>query len=275
VNGARLYLFECGVLRGNSEGVAREVVGRRLAKAMTDAGAKYAWPVPWYLVTHPDGHVLIDGGNSHRCATDARAHLGSVTDFVTPVMAPAQSCVPVLESHGIDPANIRYILQSHLHWDHTGALATIDSFKNAKVVVSRSEYEYAVAPERSFAGGYVSADFVKEGVPWLLLEEGEDGLDLLGDGTVRIWRSPGHSVGHASFEINLDDSGTILLSGDLANTLDHWNGVDLPGYLTSGVELARSLERMRRLAREQDATLIFGHDPEHWPDLKHAPSYYG
>ena len=33
-----------------------------------------------------------------------------------------QVCFRQLQSLGIDPDNIEYVLLSHLHWDHTGAV---------------------------------------------------------------------------------------------------------------------------------------------------------
>jgi glyoxylase-like metal-dependent hydrolase (beta-lactamase superfamily II) len=274
VNGAKLFLFECGTLRGASQEVATGVVGARIAAAMRSAGEGYAWPVPWYLVTHPRGNVVIDGGSSPRCAIDPEGHLGESTVDVMPRMDPEQACVPTLERQGIDPESVRYIVQSHLHWDHTGALASSSAFPNAKVVVTRDEYEFALSPDWPYASAYAVTDFSSPDIDWDLLED-EDGFDLLGDGTLRIWRSPGHSVGHVSFELNLDDSGAFLLLADLANTQDHWERAEMSGFHTSGLSLVRSLGKMRRIATARRATVICGHDPENWPGYRHSPEFYG
>jgi glyoxylase-like metal-dependent hydrolase (beta-lactamase superfamily II) len=273
VNGAKLFLFECGALRGRSEAVAAGTVGCRLAEAMTEAGTGYEWPVQWYLVTHPKGNVVIDGGNSPRRAGGQGADQGSAVADVVPTMEPEQACVPTLERQGIDPLSVSYILQSHLHWDHTGALASLDAFRNAKVVVARAEYEFALSPGRPYASAYAQEDFVKDDVVWVHLDD-EDGFDLFGDETIRIWRSPGHSVGHVSFEVSLDSSGTFLLLADLANTSDHWSGCELPGFLTSGLETVESVDKLRRIAERREATVICGHDPENWPTYRHAPNFY-
>jgi glyoxylase-like metal-dependent hydrolase (beta-lactamase superfamily II) len=185
-----------------------------------------------------------------------------------------QACVPSLERQGIEPESIRYILQSHLHWDHTGALASSEFFPNAKVVVTRDEYKFALAPDWPYVSAYAAADFATSELTWVLLDD-EDGFDLFGDETLRIWRTPGHSVGHVSFELNLDSSGTLLLLADLANTWDHWNCVELPGLLTSGISTVRSIDKVRRIAEARDATVICGHDPEHWPGYSHSPNFYG
>jgi glyoxylase-like metal-dependent hydrolase (beta-lactamase superfamily II) len=274
MNGAKLFLYECGTLRGSSQGVAAGVVGARISEAMRVAGDGYAWPVPWYLVTHPDGNVVIDGGTSPRCATDPEGHLGGSTAEVMPRMEPEQACVPTLERQGIDPDSVRYILQSHLHWDHTGALASAQAFPNAKAIVTRDEHEFAFSPDWPYDSAYVAEDFAGREIDWELLED-EDGFDLFGDGTLRIWRSPGHSVGHVCFELNLDESGAILLLADLANTRDHWECAEMSGNHTSGLSLVRSLGKMRRIAMARRATVICGHDPENWPKFRQSPDFYG
>jgi N-acyl homoserine lactone hydrolase len=125
--------------------------------------------VPWFLVTHPRGNVVIDGGNAAECAIDAAGHWGAIFDVYRPAMTPEQACVPALRDAGFDPVDVAYILQSHLHLDHTGAIGAIDEFPNARVLVTRAEYEYAYAPDWFAAGAYIRADYDKPGVPWVLL----------------------------------------------------------------------------------------------------------
>jgi N-acyl homoserine lactone hydrolase len=179
-----------------------------------------------------------------------------------------------LKAAGFDPGDVRYILNSHLHLDHTGALASLDEFRNAEVIATRTEFEYAHAPDWFAEGGYIKADYVKPGVPWALLEETEDGYDVFGDGAIRCWRTPGHAPGHQSFEIRLANSGTFLLTIDAAYTMDHWEEKALPGFLASAVDSVRSVKKMHHIARRSDATVVTGHDPDMWPSFKHSPEAY-
>jgi N-acyl homoserine lactone hydrolase len=189
-------------------------------------------------------------------------------------MTPEQACVPAMKAAGFDPAEVRYVLQSHLHLDHTGALAAIHEFPNAEVLATRSEYEYAFAPDWYAAGGYIQKDYDKPGVPWALLEETEDGYDLFDDGTIRCWRTPGHAPGHQSFEVTLPNSGAMLLTVDAAYTMDHWEEKALPGFLASVVDAVRSVRKLHRIARRSNATVVTGHDPDAWPKFKHSPEAY-
>jgi glyoxylase-like metal-dependent hydrolase (beta-lactamase superfamily II) len=261
----RLYLFECGVIR-----LPRYVVnaGDALNEERVDN------PTPWYLITHPRGNVIIDGGNAPEVAEDPVKHWGFLAERSPVVMTPEQAVLPELERIGIDPASIRWVVQSHLHLDHTGALAVIDRLPNAEVLVTRTEYDVAHNPQRWEAAAYCPADYLKPGVPWSLLEDHEDGYDLFGDGTLICWRTPGHTAGHLSFEVNLPSGDTFLLAIDAGNTLDHIQEKQTPAFMLSIADATRSVRRLRRLAWRSQATLVPGHDPEHWPEFKLAPEYY-
>jgi hypothetical protein len=65
-NGLKLHMFECGTLECHVENIEMN----------QGLGEEYEIPVPWFLVEHPRGLVVIDGGNAAECATDARRSLG-------------------------------------------------------------------------------------------------------------------------------------------------------------------------------------------------------
>jgi N-acyl homoserine lactone hydrolase len=259
IEDVRLYMFCGGEVQPRNPGPG------------VDATPK---PVIWFALTHPRGAVVIDGGNAPEVAVDYRAHWGKITELSIATMTPEQAAVPSLRSAGIDPADVRWIVQSHLHLDHTGAVAEIDSFPNAQVLVTRTEYEWAHRPDAYNEMTYVQADFVKPGVPWVLLEDFEDGWDLFGDGVLRCWRTPGHAAGHQSFEVNLPSGESFLLAVDAANTTAELEGRELAGIMVSATDYTRSVQRLHRLAWRAGATIVTGHDPYQWQGLKHAPDHY-
>jgi N-acyl homoserine lactone hydrolase len=214
----RLYMFECGTLR----------LKLHVIKMNQGLNELYRIPVPWFFIQHPRGNIVIDGGNAVECATQPYEHWGSAADYSYPEMRIEQGCVNELQRLGIEPDSITYVLQSHLHLDHTGA---IGRFPNAVHVVQRAEYEYAFTPDWFAAGAYIRKDFDKPDLRWMFLEGlATDFYDLFGDRTIRLIFTPGHSVGHQSFLINLLKSPPMLLTADAAYTLDHWNEKALPGF---------------------------------------------
>ena len=258
----RLYMFECGTLKCKLHNI----------KMNQGLNEPYEIPVPWFLIQHPKGTIVIDGGNAVECVSDPHAHWGPVADVYFPVMTEAQSCLNELARLGVEPASVSYVLFSHLHLDHTGAAGR---FPQAVHFVQRAEYEYAFTPDWFAAGAYIRKDFDRPGLHWQFLEGiATDNYDLFGDGTVKMIFTPGHAPGHQSFLINLPKSGPILLTADAAYTLDHWEEKALPGFLASTVDTVRSVRKLHQVARQTGAMIVTGHDPDAWPRFNKAPLYY-
>jgi N-acyl homoserine lactone hydrolase len=218
--------------------------------------------------------VIIDGGNAPEVAEDAVKHWGFLAERSPVHMTPEQAVLPELERLDIDPASIRWVVQSHLHLDHTGALAVIDRLPNAEVLVTRTEHATAHNLEDWERPAYCTADYVKPGIPWTLLEDHEDGYDLFGDGTLLCWRTPGHTAGHLSFEVHLPSGEALVLAIDAANTIAQLEETRTPAFALSVEDSRRSVRRLRRLAWRAQARVVPGHDPERWPEFKLAPEYY-
>lgn len=258
----RLYMFQSGTQKCKMHHI----------RMNSGDGTNYEIPVPWFLLTHPKGHTLIDGGLAVEGLRDPRGYWGKSIDSFWPVMAEDEGCIVQLAKLGIQPDEIRYVVQSHLHSDHTGA---IGRFPNATHIVQRREYEYAFTPDWFMADGYIRNDFDRPGLKWQFLAASTtDYHDLYGDKTLTIVFTPGHSPGHQSVLIKLANSGPILLAIDAAYTMDHWNEKALPGLLTSTMETVRSVQKLRALVEQSNAMVVTGHDPDLWPQFKKAPHYY-
>jgi N-acyl homoserine lactone hydrolase len=244
--GTRLYLFDSGTL-----GLGGLEV-----------------PVPFFLIRHPQGDVVVDGGNPLAVARDPHAHWGPLADLFEVQMSEDQHCAAQLRELGVESEAIRHVVQTHLHIDHTGALG---HFPGATVVVHARELEAARSAQSPAASGYVREDYDRPELRWQPVE-GE--LDLFGDGAVRLIETPGHSAGHMSLVLHLDETGTVLLTADAADNRAQWEGRAHPRALSSREHAARSLELLHRLADQADPLIVFGHDPENWSRLEHAPRSY-
>ena len=224
--------------------------------------------MPFFLIRHADGDVLVDGGNPLAVAQDARAHWGALSDVFAVNMTEDQHCAAQLAAFGVGAGDIRYIVQTHLHIDHVGALG---HFPDAEIVVHERELEAALAAEDPVATGYVLADYDRPGLRWRLI--GGD-HDLFGDGTVQLLQTPGHSAGHMSLLITLQETGPVLLTADASDNRRQWDGRDHPRALHSREQAAESMARLHSLAAEHDPVIVFGHDPRNWSSVRHAPDRY-
>lgn len=258
-NQIKLFMFQTGILKCKENNIK-----------MNASLDPYEIPVPWYLLIHPKGNIIIDGGNALECATDPVGHWQDITEVYWPVMQESEACENVIKQMGIDPNSIRYVL--HLHLDHTGA---IGRFPLATHVVQRKEYEYAFTPDWFANGGYIRKDFDKPNLKWQHLQlDYNDSFDIYGDGVIQMIPTPGHSPGHCSFLINLPQQGYILLAVDAAYTTEHWEEKALPGFLASAIDSVRSVKKLREIAQKYNALVVTGHDPQKWNEFKKGPDQF-
>src|SRR5690606_18594034 len=88
-------------------------------------------PILCYLVEHPEGHFLVDTGDTWR--NSAPGYLPGWNPFFKQVsikVAPHEEIGPRLLAMGIDPADVTVVL-THFHHDHTGGL---DHFPHSRII---------------------------------------------------------------------------------------------------------------------------------------------
>lgn len=224
-------------------------------------------PVPFFLIRHPEGDVVVDGGNPLAVARDVRAHWGELADIFVARMTEQDHCAAQLKAMGVATDSVRHIVQTHLHIDHTGALG---HFPHATVVVHERELAAALASQSPVATGYVREDYDRPELSWQQVR-GE--LDLFGDSAIRLIETPGHSAGHMSLLLELPETGPILITADASDNRAQWEGRAHPRALFSREDAARSMERLQELARATGALVVFGHDPENWAQVARPDGY--
>jgi len=128
----RLLALTCGWLTGDAGLFAAGATGRLRV------------PVPCFLIEHPQGLVLFDSGLHAEAATAPEARLGSAASLFAVELAPHEDVGARLAALGVSPGAVRFLVTSHLHFDHTGGHATIP---NAALVVQRAEWTAARDPE--------------------------------------------------------------------------------------------------------------------------------
>jgi N-acyl homoserine lactone hydrolase len=227
--------------------------------------SRWFWvPIPAFLVEHPQvGPILVDTGLHERVATDVGAALGRAAKLAFTIdMQPAWAAPAQLRERGVDPADVRLVVMTHLHYDHASGLA---AFPQATIVVD--EREWAAARHGTILQGYLGRLFPPRN-DWRLLPGDTDEIDLLGDGSIRLLSTPGHSEGHRSVVLRLGGGRELLLTGDAAyarRTIDE----GLTPTLTWRDDVyRRSLQRVQEwVTAHPGAPVIPGHDAETWATL--------
>ena len=248
----RLLALTCGWLTGDAGLFAAGATGRLRV------------PVPCFLIEHPQGLVLFDSGLHAEAATAPEARLGSAASLFAVELAPHEDVGARLAALGVSPGAVRFLVTSHLHFDHTGGHATIP---NAALVVQRAEWTAARDPElaRGLLYDPANYDLGHE----VRCVDGEH--DLFGDGRVVCLPTPGHTPGHQSLRVRPDHGPEVVLAADacyLRRTLDE---LALPAFAWDAEAQRASVLRLRAL-RAAGARIVPGHDPEAWATVPQAPS---
>jgi glyoxylase-like metal-dependent hydrolase (beta-lactamase superfamily II) len=239
----RVHALTCGWLRGP------------LGNFVAGESGEIRVPVPAFLIEHRDGLVLFDSGMHPQTQTDPRARLGGISRIFTVEFQPGEEISGRLRGLGIDPARVRYLINSHLHFDHTGGNAEIP---NARLVVQRREWEAGHDADQIRAQFYDPRDY--DHGHDVLQVDGEH--DVFGDGRAVCLPTFGHTPGHQSLRLRLA-GGEVVLTADacyLRRTLEE---LHLPAVLHDREQMLASLRRLRAL-RDAGARIVFGHDPEAW-----------
>ena len=227
-------------------------------------------PFLWYLVRHPEqGVVLIDTGVPRDVSYPG--FLGLLFGKLRPADQPFDE---QLRSRDVDPADVRLVLMTHLHADHTAGMPMLP---NAEFVIGRREWA-AVTESKPMRNGSVGdhlppADRVR---PLDVATDGEPHgpfartHDLFGDGSVRLVATPGHSPGHLSVLLDRGEGGKVLVVGDAAYTLESIRTQTLPLFTADEKRYRESLAQIAAYATtEPDATIVPTHDPDAWRALAH------
>lgn len=244
-------------------------LARTLAGGVTRRGRWY--PVPAYLVMHPHhGPVMIDTGYAHDVDRDPARTLGTL--FGRVLMRHRLTGPPVtdrLARLGVGAREVRTVVMTHLHLDHASGA---EEFPEATFVVDARER--AAATGQRGPGPYACVHLDRIGA-WRTLDPDAgtpfDAFsrthDLLGDGSIRLVATPGHSPGHLAVLLRLSGRWALLCGDaamstrELAEPLVDGLIVDQDRYLAAGDELRAFI------ARHPDTLAIPSHDADLWRRL--------
>ena len=166
------------------------------------------WVSAWIIKTS-DGAVLID-----------TLHAPHVDQLVRNI-----------ESIGVKLSDIKYVFITHGHFDHAGGAAQLKPLlPNAKFVMTQTGWDEAKA-----------SAVASQGTPraWTMPEQDIVAADgeafKLGDETIRVYATPGHTLGTASFGYDVKDNGktlhAITVGGLGLNAIE--NSKQVEGYIAS------------------------------------------
>jgi glyoxylase-like metal-dependent hydrolase (beta-lactamase superfamily II) len=249
-----MYFLNCGLL----------TVDQGSVTARNRAGEKVDIPVIPVLIDTDDGYVLFDTG------LDPQGFLNPVEVWGTKASSVKElnedyDIRKQLQKIGLTPKDIKYVVNSHLHWDHCGGNRF---FSESLILVQKSEYRNAMYPDQFEAPIYMK-DHFNHPLNYQLIE----GDMKVVDG-VYITSTPGHTVGHQSLIVDLKELGRAILVGDVVYSKENIEKKIPPGIVSSFPQAVESMNRLIAMCVRDRAKLFITHDPEFWMEHEAVPFCY-
>jgi metallo-beta-lactamase class B len=139
-----------------------------------------------------------------------------------------------MKQFGLDPSRVKYILISHAHADHDGGAKFLqDSMPNAHLVYGGPDWD-AVDQAANHAGGKPKHDMV-----------GADAATVsVGDASITLVTTPGHTPGTLSFLFEVKDHGKPMRVAYVGGTAIPFNGTSAyyDGYIASAKKMAAAAD---------------------------------
>lgn len=98
---------------------------------------------------------------------------------------------------GFDPYDIKYIINTHWHWDHTAASGMMADLTGAKNIIGKEDADYVVEK------GYF--------IPDITVSDGD--VISLGNTKIECMHTPGHTKGTYSFFMDVTHGGKTYRAG--------------------------------------------------------------
>lgn len=243
-----------------------EFIPNTVSLKNADGRLWFSEPVCCYLLDTEEGWVLFDTGFNQEIIHTPELEDKYYTSrgwTPTPVSEDIHNLGKQLADVGVQFEDIRYVIISHLHADHSG---NIKKCKNAQVIMQQAEYDYAFGTP---APPWFDMDYDGDEINWKLIK----GDYKLMDG-IELIDTKGHSPGHQSVVVTLPKSGAMVLTADAGDFFANYEQ-EIPCGENIGDEIAlTAIRRLKKEVADRNGTLFLLHDPDWIRQIRLTPDYY-
>jgi len=229
------------------------------------SGARLREPVPGVLLQVDGGWVLLDTGFNTALIRDTALarRFYQRPEYLPLLPGPGEPLEETLAEAGIPMEEIHAVAVSHLHLDHAGGLKHFAG--RVPVHAQRTELRYGLS-DAAEAHAIFRIDFDDPRIDWRLA----DGEAEIAPGVTAV-PTPGHTPGHQSFVVDLDESvggGGFVFAFDAADLTENIDGeLAVGGFIDCEPEATvEQIRKLKKIAEAKGYPLIPGHDPVAWPE---------
>jgi metallo-beta-lactamase class B len=151
---------------------------------------------------------------------------------------------------GLNPRDVKYVVISHAHGDHDQGAAELQKRYGAQVVMGAADWDATLKRPATAAGGVPKRD----------IAVGPEGMKLnLGDASVSIIATPGHTPGTLSYVFPVKDQGRTVMVAYSGGTLTGAFGTDSARW----DEYIASQRKIAKAAADAGASVILSNHSEY------------
>jgi N-acyl homoserine lactone hydrolase len=221
-------------------------------------------PTHAVYIEHPDGKKLLWDTGVPRDWESRWSPAGLHEAFPVDAATEDMWLDSRLQQLGLEAGDIDYLLLSHLHLDHA-ANAQFWNGTDTTIYVDEAEKEGAFSFDGYNKGAHIKSDY--DGLELTTISEDTEVLP-----GITLLRTPGHTWGTLSLQVDLADEGTMIFASDSLYRSESYGPPPIAaGIVYDTVAWFNSVEKIRTIAQEKDATVVFGHDPNQFAELRLGP----
>ncbi len=219
-------------------------------------------PICMALLETDQGWVLVETGLNPQGVLEPEKAWGERAKLIHPVLTPQDDVRSRLQELGLETKDIKYVINTHLHWDHTGGNRF---FTEATFFTQKSEYRFAFYPDQHIQASYMRNHFDCD-VRYELVDGDVEVLP-----GIMLLHTPGHTPGHQSLLVTLTSGKHLIFAGDASCTLENFTEMLPPGNCWDASAAIASLHKLKTIQALMDAFLIPSHDAGIWAEMPKLP----
>ena len=220
-------------------------------------------PINAYVIDHPEGLIVVDTGDTARKSD--RGYMPRLNPGFRNIeikVAPEEEIGPQLNAMGIRSSDVRLVILTHLHHDHTGGL---HHFPHNRILATDECFRFAKRM------GSLAGAIPHRWPVWFNPEPLEFSGPAVGpftrcapvtkDGSVFAIETPGRMRGHVCIVARTEDM-TYVLAGDMTYR-QHLLMDDVVDGMTENPAVSLASQRaVKHFAQNEPTVLLPAHDPE-------------
>jgi metallo-beta-lactamase class B len=239
-----------GAPGGGARGAAAAAPAARGAAAAGPASPATPDRAGWYASPYKVFDNLYWLGTRQHSSWALRTSAGLILIDTNFAWATQPEILDGMTKLGLNANDLKYVIISHAHGDHDQGAAELQTKYGAKVVMGAADWDSTLQRPATAAGGVPKRD----------ITVGPEGSKItLGDTTVTIVYTPGHTPGTLSYVFPVKDAGRTVMVAYSGGTLTGAFGTDGSRW----DEYIASQKKIAKAAADAGASVILSNHSEY------------